>query len=143
MKDAFVAFANRVPFYGVVVACLDHPHVQDILPRIDKRIATYGLAAQADYRARNPVVKGLATSFEVLRRGELLGDFEVRMPGIHNVLNALATIAVADELDGRPGQGEVGARELHRRAAPLHHRRRARSVSQSSTTTAITRPKFR
>jgi UDP-N-acetylmuramate--alanine ligase len=98
VKDAFVTFANRVPFYGVVVACLDHPHVQDILPRIDKRIATYGLSAQADYRARNPVVKGLATSFEVLRRGESLGEFEVRMPGIHNVLNALATIAVADEL---------------------------------------------
>jgi UDP-N-acetylmuramate--alanine ligase len=98
VKDAFVSFANRVPFYGVVVACLDHPHVQDILPRIDKRIATYGLAAQADYRATNPVVKGLATSFEVRRRGEKLGTFEVRMPGIHNVLNALATIAIADEL---------------------------------------------
>ena len=98
VKDAFVSFANRVPFYGVVVACLDHPHVQDILPRIDKRIATYGLAAQADYRAKNPQVKGLTTSFEVLRRGEKLGTFEVRMPGIHNVLNALATIAIADEL---------------------------------------------
>jgi UDP-N-acetylmuramate--alanine ligase len=72
--------------------------VQDILPRIDKRISTYGLAAQADYRARNPEVKGLLTSFDVLRRGDSLGRFEVRMPGIHNVLNALATIAVADEL---------------------------------------------
>ena len=98
VKDAFVSFANRVPFYGVVVACLDHPHVQDILPRIEKRVATYGLSAQADYRARNPEVKGLTTSFEVIRRGESLGNFEVRMPGIHNVLNALATIAVADEL---------------------------------------------
>ncbi len=98
VKDAFASFANRVPFYGVVIACLDHPHVQDILPRIDKRVATYGLAAQADYRARNPEVKGLATAFDVLRRGEKLGRFEVRMPGMHNVLNALATIAVADEL---------------------------------------------
>ena len=98
VKDAFVRFANRVPFYGVVVACLDHPHVQDILPRIEKRVATYGLSAQADYRAKNPEVKGLTTSFEVLRRGESLGTFEVRMPGLHNVLNALATIAVADEL---------------------------------------------
>jgi UDP-N-acetylmuramate--alanine ligase len=98
VKDAFASFANRVPFYGVVIACLDHPHVQDILPRIDKRISTYGLAAQADYRARNPEVKGLLTSFDVLRRGDSLGRFEVRMPGIHNVLNALATIAVADEL---------------------------------------------
>jgi UDP-N-acetylmuramate--alanine ligase len=98
VKNAFVTFANRVPFYGVVVACLDHPHVQDILPRIDKRVATYGLSAQADYRAKNPEVRGLVTSFEVLRRGESIGTFEVRMPGIHNVLNALATLAVADEL---------------------------------------------
>ncbi len=98
VKDAFVSFANRVPFYGVVVACLDHPHVQDILPRIEKRVATYGLSAQADYRARNLKAQGLTTTFEVIRRGQSLGDFEVRMPGQHNVLNALATIALADEL---------------------------------------------
>jgi UDP-N-acetylmuramate--alanine ligase len=98
VKQAFVSFANRVPFYGLVIACLDHPHVQDVLPRIDKRIATYGLAVQAEYRAKDPVIKGLRTSFEVVRRGESLGTFEVRMPGIHNVLNALATIAVVDEL---------------------------------------------
>ncbi|MEM9073900.1 MAG: UDP-N-acetylmuramate--L-alanine ligase [Myxococcota bacterium] len=98
VKEAFVAFANRVPFYGLVVACLDHPNVQDILPRIDKRTATYGLAAQADYRARNPRMNGLSVRFEVLRRGEPMGELEVRMPGIHNVLNALATVAVADEL---------------------------------------------
>jgi UDP-N-acetylmuramate--alanine ligase len=98
VKQAFVSFANRVPFYGLVIACLDHPHVQDVLPRIDKRIATYGLAAQAEYRAKDPNVHGLCTSFEVVRRGESLGTFEVRMPGIHNVLNALAAIAVVDEL---------------------------------------------
>ncbi|MDB4987339.1 MAG: UDP-N-acetylmuramate--alanine ligase [Myxococcaceae bacterium] len=98
VKSAFVSFANRVPFYGLVIACLDHPHVQDVLPRIDKRIATYGLATQAEYRAKNPSVQGLQTSFEVVRRGESLGAFEVRMPGIHNVLNALAAIAVVDEL---------------------------------------------
>ncbi len=98
VKAAFTTFANRVPFYGVVIACLDHPHVQGILPRIDKRIATYGVAAQADYRALSPEVRGLATAFDVLRRGERLGRFEVNMPGTHNVLNALATIAVADEL---------------------------------------------
>jgi UDP-N-acetylmuramate--alanine ligase len=98
VKQAFVSFANRVPFYGLVIACLDHPHVQDVLPRIDKRIATYGLATQAEYRAKDPSINGLCTSFEVVRRGESLGTFEVRMPGIHNVLNALATIAVVDEL---------------------------------------------
>jgi UDP-N-acetylmuramate--alanine ligase len=99
VKDAFAEFANRVPFYGLVVACLDHPHVQAILPRIEKRVVTYGLAAQADYRARNPVVEGLATRFELVRRGRPGGEFVVRMPGIHNVLNALAVIAVADEVD--------------------------------------------
>ena len=98
VKDAFVRFANQVPFYGLVVACLDHPNVQAILPDIDKRTATYGMAAQADYRARNPIMDGLSVRFEVLRRGERLGDVSVRMPGMHNMLNALATIAVADEL---------------------------------------------
>lgn len=98
VKEAFVAFANRVPFYGLVVGCLDHPAVQEILPRIDKRTATYGLATQADYRARNPRFEGLRVIFEVLRRGESLGDFEIPMPGIHSVLNALAAIAVTDEL---------------------------------------------
>lgn len=102
IKDAFVAFANRVPFYGLVIACLDHPHVQSILPRIDKRVATYGLSAQADYRAQRPEMIGLSTRFEVLRRGEPMGTFEVRMPGIHNVLNALAVIAVADEVGVDP-----------------------------------------
>ena len=85
-RDHF--FANRVPFYGVVVACLDHPNVQDILPRIDKRMVTYGFSAQADYRARNPVFSGLSVGFDVEHRGGSLGQFEVRMPGAHNVLNA-------------------------------------------------------
>jgi UDP-N-acetylmuramate--alanine ligase len=98
VQQAFVQFANRVPFYGLVVGCLDHPRVQEILPQIEKRTATYGLATQADYRARNPRFDGLRATFEVTRRGESLGEFCVPMPGIHNVLNALATIAVADEL---------------------------------------------
>ncbi|MCB9597965.1 MAG: UDP-N-acetylmuramate--L-alanine ligase [Sandaracinaceae bacterium] len=98
VKQAFAEFANRVPFYGLVVACLDHPHVQDLLPRIEKRTATYGLSAQADYRAKNPTVRGLSTTFSLVRRGEELGEVTVRMPGIHNVLNTLAVIAVADEL---------------------------------------------
>ena len=98
VKEAFIGFANRVPFYGLVIGCLDHPNVQDILPQIDKRIVTYGMAAQADYRVRRPRFDGLEMAFEVSRRGESLGEFRVKMPGIHNVLNALATIVVADEL---------------------------------------------
>ena len=96
VKQAFAQFAKGVPFYGSVVACLDHPGVQSILPDIDKRIATYGLTAQADYRARHPEVNGLSMRFEVVRHGESLGHYAVRMPGNHNVLNALAAIAVAD-----------------------------------------------
>jgi UDP-N-acetylmuramate--alanine ligase len=99
IKDAFVLHANRVPFYGLAVLCVDHPHVQEILPRIERRHVTYGISRQADYRAKNPRYEGLATRFDAYRRRESIGEFVVRMPGAHNVLNALAVIAVADELE--------------------------------------------
>jgi len=82
VKDAFVQFANRIPFYGLAVLCVDHPHVQAILPRITRRHVTYGISKHADYRAKNPEFSGLETHFEAFRRGESLGQFTVRMPGI-------------------------------------------------------------
>jgi UDP-N-acetylmuramate--alanine ligase len=99
LKDAFVEFAARVPFYGLAVLCLDHPHVQDILPRVPRRHVTYGISPQADYSARRIRFHGLETSFRAYRRGESLGEFRVNMPGAHNVLNTLAALAVADELE--------------------------------------------
>ncbi|MGA7120072.1 MAG: UDP-N-acetylmuramate--L-alanine ligase [Polyangiaceae bacterium] len=99
VKDAFVQYANKVPFYGLCVLCLDHPAVQDILPRLERRLVTYGVSRQADYRASGTRFEGLATHFDAFRRNEPLGRFVVRMPGAHNVLNALAVIAVADELE--------------------------------------------
>ena len=99
VKEAFVQFANKIPFYGLAVLCLDHPHVQAIIPQIQRRHVTYGVSKQADYRAKNVRFSGLSTHFEVWRRGESLGDFTVKMPGHHNVLNALSVIAVADELE--------------------------------------------
>jgi UDP-N-acetylmuramate--alanine ligase len=99
IKEAFVEFASRVPFYGLAVMCLDHPHVQDILPRVSRRHVTYGISAQADYCAKSIQYNGLLTSFQGWKRGAPLGDFVVRMPGTHNVLNCLAVIAVADELE--------------------------------------------
>ena len=99
IKNAFVEFAARVPFYGLAVLCLDHPHVQDILPRVQRRYVTYGTNPQSDYSARGIQFRGLETSFNAYRRGEPLGGFTVKMPGAHNVLNCLATIAVADELE--------------------------------------------
>lgn len=99
LKDAFVEFAEKVPFYGLAVLCLDHPTVQEILPRIRRRHVTYGMSPQADYFAKNVGFHGLHTSFEVFHREKPLGDFMLRMPGAHNVLNALAAIAIADELE--------------------------------------------
>ncbi|RYE87630.1 MAG: UDP-N-acetylmuramate--L-alanine ligase, partial [Myxococcales bacterium] len=98
LKDAFVEFASRVPFYGLAVLCLDHPHVQSIIPRIPRRYVTYGLSSQADYHARAVRAHGLEMHFQGYRRGESLGEFTVRMPGLHNVQNCLAVVAVADEL---------------------------------------------
>ncbi len=99
VKDAFAAFANKIPFYGLCVLCVDHPHVQEILPRIERRTITYGVSRQADFRAKSQEYLGFSTHFTAFKRGEPLGEFSVRMPGAHNVLNALAVIAVADELE--------------------------------------------
>jgi len=99
LEEAFVAFANRVPFWGLTVLCLDHPGVQAIVPRMTRRTTTYGFASQAELCASNPLSGEAGTRFEVRRRGEPLGSARVRLPGRHNVLNALATIAVALELE--------------------------------------------
>jgi UDP-N-acetylmuramate--alanine ligase len=99
VKEAFVEYANRVPFYGLSVLCIDHPAVQEILPRLDRRLVTYGVSRQADYRAKNVRYDGLVSRFDAFRRQDTLGTFALHMPGAHNVLNALAAIAVADELE--------------------------------------------
>ncbi|MBI1921212.1 MAG: UDP-N-acetylmuramate--L-alanine ligase [Geobacter sp.] len=99
IKTAFVDFINKVPFYGLAVLCLDSDNVADIIPRVMKRFVTYGLSTQADFRASDVRLSGLTTSFVAHYRGERLGEISFSMPGAHNVLNALATIAVAMELD--------------------------------------------
>ena len=98
LLEGFVEFMNNIPFYGLSVLCLDHPHVQSILPQVTSRHVTYGVSPQADYSVRGVQYRGLETHFHVYRRGEPLGGFRLRMPGAHNVLNCLAAIAVADEL---------------------------------------------
>ncbi len=96
--DAFVRFANMVPFYGVAVLCLDHPTVQSMLPRLEKRHLTYGTSQQADYVAQNIEVLPGAIAFDVLVKGEARGRVRLAMIGRHNVLNALAALAVAEEV---------------------------------------------
>ena len=99
VKEAFVQFAEKVPFYGLAVLCLDHPSVQELLPRIVRRHVTYGLSPQADYSARALGFNRMRTSFVAYRHGRPYGEFVVQMPGQHNVLNCLAAIAIADELE--------------------------------------------
>ena len=98
LQDAFASFANRVPFWGLSVLCLDHPGVQAIVPRMTRRTATYGFASQADWVASAVRIEPPGTRFEVRHRSERQGEVRLRLPGRHNVLNALATLAVADEL---------------------------------------------
>jgi UDP-N-acetylmuramate--alanine ligase len=98
IRDTYVSFVNRIPFYGLAVLCIDHPGVQAILPRVEKRFTTYGLNPQADFQARNIDFNGPVTSFELVRRGSSTGSFKLKMLGAHNVQNSLAALAVAEEL---------------------------------------------
>jgi hypothetical protein len=98
LREGFVAFVNRVPFYGLAILCIDHPGVQSLLPDVEKRFVTYGEAPQADWRARDIRCDGFRTSYVAWRRAEELGRVTICMPGRHNVLNSLAVLAVADFL---------------------------------------------
>jgi UDP-N-acetylmuramate--alanine ligase len=98
LRRGFLEFVNRVPFYGMAILCLDHPTVQSLLPEVESRHVTYGESHQADYRADRIEVSGHAVRFDAFRRDQALGRFEVRMVGRHNALNALAVVALADEL---------------------------------------------
>lgn len=98
MQSAFVKFANKVPFYGALVACTAHPVVRKILPRVTRSVITYG-SADADYTARAIKQEGEILHFEALCHKEVLGSVMLRMTGSHQVLNALATIAVGRHLD--------------------------------------------
>jgi UDP-N-acetylmuramate--alanine ligase len=104
VKDAFVEFVENVPFYGAALLCVDHPEVQTIIPRLrDRRVITYGFAAQADVRGDNVVPVPGGNRFDVSLRDRLgnvrtIRDIELPMPGRHNVQNALAAIGVAAEL---------------------------------------------
>ncbi len=99
IKETFLCFLNKIPFFGLAVLCLDHPNVQSLLPRLKKRFTTYGLTPQADFQAKAIAFDGLSTSFDVIRHRQEIGRLSLQMPGLHNVYNALATLATAFELD--------------------------------------------
>lgn len=99
IKDTFVDFINKIPFYGLAVLCLEDRNIADIIPRVKKRFITYGLSSQADLRATHVRLEGGTTTFTAHYKGYRLGEITYSMPGAHNVLNALACTAVAMELD--------------------------------------------
>lgn len=99
IKESFLEFIDKVPFYGAVILCLDDRNIAEILPAIEKRTMTYGLTSQADiYAEKIRFCEGRAY-FDVMQDGKLLGEVTIAPPGKHNVYNALAAVCVGMELD--------------------------------------------
>jgi len=116
ITSAFLSFANKVPFYGAVVACADAPwgeRFKELLPQLRRRVVTYGLDPGADVRGSSLQLKPHGTCFEVAARGEPLGSFSIRVPGRHNAQNALAAVAVGLELDLSAEQIRQGLERFH------------------------------
>ena len=112
IRQVFLDFVHKLPFYGLAVLCLDNEHVQNLIPKIRKRFTTYGMSSQADLQAKNVVFDGLRSKFTVYRTGEELGRIVLNLPGLHNVSNSLAAVAVGLELG--IGFGEIkAALEIH------------------------------
>ncbi|MDA8433219.1 MAG: UDP-N-acetylmuramate--L-alanine ligase [Nitrospiraceae bacterium] len=104
LKDAFLSFINKVPFYGVSFICSENEHLRGLITGIHRRFLTYGLSASSDIYATDIEKKFMETSFEVVMKGAGFGRFTVPVPGSHNVLNTLACIGVANELKIEPGR---------------------------------------
>ncbi len=99
IKGAFIEYANKVPFFGSVIACLDDPGVQAILPRINKKIVTYGFSRQADIQAQNISMKDFVSEYDVSFKGYRLGRVKMNVTGRHNIQNSLQALSIGLELD--------------------------------------------
>jgi len=99
IKSVFMEFIDKIPFYGAVILCLDDANIVDLLPKIRKRMMTYGLTAQADVHAEQLQAAGGRTRFMAWHRDEKLGEVHLSLPGRHNVYNALAVVCVGLELE--------------------------------------------
>ena len=98
IKREFTRFVNRVPFYGTVVLCMDSPAVRSIRNRAKRRVVTYGVESGADFRAKDVQLYGFSSAFTLLYTGKEVGRFNLPVPGIHNVANALGALATGNEL---------------------------------------------
>jgi UDP-N-acetylmuramate--alanine ligase len=102
IQEAFLSFINKVPFYGAAVLCLDEPAVQSLIPRIKRRIATYGTAAQADVCITDTTLDGLGSTFTIRFDGESQQRVRLNVPGIHNILNATAAFTAGHDMGIAP-----------------------------------------
>lgn len=98
IKDAFLSFIDRIPFYGLAVLCLDNEPLQDLIPNIKRRLTTYGMGIQADFQAKEVVLDGFKSMFSIYHFEKNLGKVVLNLPGIHNVYNALSGVVVGMEL---------------------------------------------
>ena len=102
LKTTFVNFANKVPFYCPVILCLDDPNLQSIIPAIERRVITYGFSAQSDLFARDFAFDEFRSDSVLFVKGKKLGALKLQVPGMHNILNAMAAAAVGLDLDIAP-----------------------------------------
>ena len=99
LEEIKTVFLDRIPFYGLAVLCLDNEPIQEMIPKLKKRYTTYGMSAQADFQIRDVQFSQRKSRFKVYHRGQKMGTIDLNLPGIHNVYNATASIAVGVELD--------------------------------------------
>ncbi len=102
LRDAYIKFVNKIPFYGSAVLCLDDENVQIIIPKIKKKYITYGLKTQADIKAANIKLNWIKSEYEIIAFGKNMGKVELNVPGIHNVCNSLAAFGIGLELEIDP-----------------------------------------
>ena len=129
IRAAFSDFANKVPFYGAAILCLDDENVRRILPALNRRIVTYGVSAQADLQVGDCTSGHFSSDFSLRFRGQDLGRFRLNVPGFHNVLNSAAAVAVALELEVQPEK----AREALAAYAGVDRRFQVRGVARGVT----------
>jgi UDP-N-acetylmuramate--alanine ligase len=130
VERAFLAFMDKVPFYGAVTACIDNPQLAAILPRARRRVFTYGTAPEADYRLTSvSTEKGAFSRFVVTTATGPIGPLELHVPGRHNVLNATAAVAIAHQLEVDPDKIAEGISHFRGVDRRFHLRGRARGVT--------------
>ncbi|HEY3704870.1 MAG TPA: UDP-N-acetylmuramate--L-alanine ligase [Terracidiphilus sp.] len=140
VERAFLGFMDRVPFYGAITACLDNPQLAAILPRVQRRVFTYGVAREADYRLEILLADAASahsnssdpvpySHFQVHTATGTLGPFQLHVPGRHNVLNATAAVAIGHQLGVTPEKIADGLRNFRGVDRRFQHRGTARGIA--------------